>query len=163
MGQRSNYAAVKDAQILLRKEECALGTGQSIKNAAVKDAQIMLGLVSNYAAVRDVRIKLETVEEGCALSMVQRSNYAAEKDAQIKQYVGECAQGTGHIEIHSMNLLLLDQNSRRLPQLKSYPISVLLLEVPSENKKEVAFLERWLSSVKKSLRSEILLSFVAAW
>ena len=40
MGQRSKAAAAKDAQTLLREEECALDTGQSTNNAAVKDAQI---------------------------------------------------------------------------------------------------------------------------
>ena len=44
MGQRSNDAAVKDAQILLKVEECAGDMGQRSKsnNAARKDAQIML-------------------------------------------------------------------------------------------------------------------------
>ena len=42
MGQRSNYAAVKDVQIKLRKEECALGMEQRSNDAAVKDAQIKL-------------------------------------------------------------------------------------------------------------------------
>ena len=118
---------------------------------------------SNYAAVRDAQIIPKVVE--CALGMVQqrRPKDAVVKDVQIMPSVGECVEGMAHIAIHTMNLLHLDQNTRRLPQLKSYPISVLLLEVPSENKKEEAFLERGLSSVKKSLRSEILLSFVAAW
>ena len=40
MGQRSNYAAVKDAQIKHSKEECALGMGQKSNDAAAKDAQI---------------------------------------------------------------------------------------------------------------------------
>jgi hypothetical protein len=41
MGQSSNYAAVKDALILLRREECVLGMGQKSRSndAAVKDAQ----------------------------------------------------------------------------------------------------------------------------
>ena len=42
MEQRSNYAAVQDVQIKLRKEECALDMGQRSSNAAVKSAQIML-------------------------------------------------------------------------------------------------------------------------
>ena len=42
MGHRSSDAIVKDAQIKLRKEECALGMGQRSSDAAVKDAQIML-------------------------------------------------------------------------------------------------------------------------
>jgi hypothetical protein len=39
MEQRSNDAAVKDAQILLRREECALSMGQRSNDAAVQDAQ----------------------------------------------------------------------------------------------------------------------------
>jgi hypothetical protein len=41
MEQRSNYAALKDAQIKLRKKECALGMvlRENINNAAVKVAQ----------------------------------------------------------------------------------------------------------------------------
>ena len=40
MGHRSNDAAVKGAQILLRKEECALGMVQRSNDAAVKGAQL---------------------------------------------------------------------------------------------------------------------------
>jgi hypothetical protein len=40
-GQRRN-AAVKDVQIMLKKEECALSMGQRSSDAAVKDVQIML-------------------------------------------------------------------------------------------------------------------------
>ena len=40
MGQRSNCAATKDAQIKLRKEECAEGMEQRSNYAAVKDVQI---------------------------------------------------------------------------------------------------------------------------
>jgi hypothetical protein len=68
-------------------------------------------------------------------------NYVAAKGAQIKPSVEECAKGMGHIVIHTMNTLHLDQNTRRLPQLKPYPISVLL-ELPSEDKKVEAFQER---------------------
>jgi hypothetical protein len=81
------------------------------------------------------------------------------KDAQIKSSVGECVEGTGHIAIHTMNLLLLDQNTIRLLQLKPYPISALL-ELPSEDKKEGAFLERWPSSVKKLLRFDTMVLLV---
>ena len=38
--QKSNYAAVKDAKIMLRKEECVSSTEQRGNDAAVKDAQI---------------------------------------------------------------------------------------------------------------------------
>jgi hypothetical protein len=48
MGQRSSDAVVKDAQMVLLKEECARGTGQR----------------SNYAVVKGVRNK-SSVEE-CA-------------------------------------------------------------------------------------------------
>jgi hypothetical protein len=50
MGQRSNDVAKRDAQILLSKEECALGMGQRLS--------------PNYAAKRDAQIKLK--KEECA-------------------------------------------------------------------------------------------------
>ena len=42
MGQRSNYAAVKGAQNLLRMEECASDMGQRSNFAAVTGAQLKL-------------------------------------------------------------------------------------------------------------------------
>ena len=44
MGQRSNDAAVKGAQVKLRREECASSTGQhgQRKDAAVMVAQVLL-------------------------------------------------------------------------------------------------------------------------
>ncbi len=56
MVQRSNDALLKDAQIMLKREECALDTVQrkNISDAAVQDAQIKLS------------------KEECALSMVQK-------------------------------------------------------------------------------------------
>ena len=42
MGQWSNDAAERDAQIKLRKEECALDMGQMSNDAAKRDAQIKL-------------------------------------------------------------------------------------------------------------------------
>ena len=42
MGQQLNYAAVKDAKIRFRKEECAVDMGQGGNCVAVKDAQIRL-------------------------------------------------------------------------------------------------------------------------
>ena len=39
MGQRRNDAAARDAQIMLSKEECALGMGQKSNDAALMDAQ----------------------------------------------------------------------------------------------------------------------------
>ena len=42
MVQSSNDASVKDAQIMLDKEECAQNTEQTQRNAAAKDVQIML-------------------------------------------------------------------------------------------------------------------------
>ena len=40
MGQRSNHAASKDVHLKLRREECALSTGQRPNDAALKDAPI---------------------------------------------------------------------------------------------------------------------------
>ena len=75
MGQRSNDAAVKDAQTLSPKVECALSTGQRSNDAAKKDAQINLS------------------KEECAFSMEQRSNEnnAVMMSAQIMLKKGDCA------------------------------------------------------------------------
>jgi len=56
MGQRSNYAAVKDVQIESSKEEFALGMEQRWN--------------ANYAAWKDAQSKLR--KEECALGMGQR-------------------------------------------------------------------------------------------
>ncbi len=45
MGQRSNGAAVKDAQIKSSREDCALSMGQRSNNATAMDAQINLSKV----------------------------------------------------------------------------------------------------------------------
>ena len=100
MVQRSDHAAVMDAQIMLSKEECVIGMGQRSNDAAAKVAQIMLR------------------EEECALGMGQKSNDAAVKDAQTKSGEGDYAEGTEHIA-HKMNLLHLDQNLSSLLQLKT--------------------------------------------
>ena len=42
MGQLLNNAAMKDAQIKLKMEECAGSMGQLLNNAAMKDAQSLL-------------------------------------------------------------------------------------------------------------------------
>ena len=42
MGQRSNYAAVKDVLLKPDREECVLDMGLRSNYAAAKDAQIML-------------------------------------------------------------------------------------------------------------------------
>jgi hypothetical protein len=100
MVQRSNYAAaVKDVQIKSSKEECALSMEQRGQrgNAAAKDVQIMLS------------------KEEFAKGMEQRKNYAAVMDVQIKSSVEEYAGDMGRTAIHTMNLLLLDQNTTRLP------------------------------------------------
>ena len=61
-GQRSD-AALKDAQIKLKREECVEGMVQRGNDAASKNAQIM------------------RKREECASSTEQRSNYAAVMDA----------------------------------------------------------------------------------
>ena len=43
MGQKSNDATVKDAQIIFGVEECAIGMGQRADSAAALDAQIKFG------------------------------------------------------------------------------------------------------------------------
>ena len=40
MGQRSNYAAVTGAQIMLKEEDCARDMGQRSNDAAAKDVRI---------------------------------------------------------------------------------------------------------------------------
>ena len=68
-------ALLMDAQTLLRKEECAEGTG----------------LRPNYATVMDAQI--ESSQEECALGMVQRSKdmNARLMDALIGLFKGDCA------------------------------------------------------------------------
>jgi hypothetical protein len=67
MGQSSNDAALKGAQIKLRMEECALGMEQRSNDATARDAQIKLRMeecvssmgqksIAKYAAVKDARI-----------------------------------------------------------------------------------------------------------
>ncbi len=41
MGQKSNDAVAKDAQIMLTKEECALGMEQRSSDAVLTDAQMV--------------------------------------------------------------------------------------------------------------------------
>ena len=41
MGQRSSDAVAKDAQIMLTKEECALGMEQRSSDAVLTDAQMV--------------------------------------------------------------------------------------------------------------------------
>ncbi len=79
MEQIANYAAMKDAAIELRREECALGMEQSLNtsDAVVKDAQVLLR------------------REGCAFDMGQKSNDAASKIALIKLLREDYACGTG--------------------------------------------------------------------
>ena len=67
MEQRSNFAAVMDAQIKFGKEECALGMEQNTQR--------------NYATVMDAQMKLR--KEECAGGMGQRPNYAALMDAHM--------------------------------------------------------------------------------
>ena len=101
MVHRPNYAALKDVQIMRRREECALGTGlrSSSTNAQPMGAQIMqrkeervrgMGQRTNYVAMKDAGIKLSTEE--CASSMGQRrGNCAAMKNAPTKHTKEECA------------------------------------------------------------------------
>jgi hypothetical protein len=64
MEQRSNDAALKDAQRMSYKEECVLGTGQEWNYAALKDAQVTLGK-EEYALSTGKGEKMQQ----CALSM----------------------------------------------------------------------------------------------
>jgi len=79
MGHSPNDAAEKDAQIMFRKEECALDMGQRLSpnDAAEKDAQIL------------------SRKEECVLGMGQTSIDAAEKDAHIVFRKEECSRYMG--------------------------------------------------------------------
>ena len=69
--QRGRNAAVKDVQILLRKEECAGGTVQRSNYAAMQDAQIMLthslthsgGVCTKHGAKKKIKL---CSAEGCS-------------------------------------------------------------------------------------------------
>ena len=87
-------ALLKDAQIKLRKEECARSMGQrwSTSDAKVKDAPIMLSKeeyalgMEQHGQKRNAVVKgaqIKSSEEECVSSMEQRSNDVATKDAQI--------------------------------------------------------------------------------
>ncbi len=81
MGQNSSDAAKEDAQITLKREECATSTGQmlSANDVTLKIAQVLLK------------------REECAPNMEQRENTndAVLRDAQIKLTKEECARGMG--------------------------------------------------------------------
>jgi hypothetical protein len=129
MEQRSKDAAEEGAQVLLRREECALDMGLKLNTnyAAVKDAQIKprteeyasnMEQMSKDAAAKDAHIKPSRKE--CALSMGQSTNDAAVMDAQIKLGTEEYAGDTEHIAAPMMRLQPLHhfwgQNLTRLLQ-----------------------------------------------
>ena len=106
MGQRSNVAAVKGAQIEPSKEECVLSMVQKWHcNAAGKDAQIkpykeecvsgmgQRGQRRNDAAVEDAQMKRR--KEECVSDTEQRLSikYAVVKGVQIKLSMEDCALG----------------------------------------------------------------------
>ena len=70
-----NDAAVKDAKVLHKREECVSDMVHRSNDAAAKGA------------------KIELRREECALGMVHRSNDAAVKDEQIKLSRAESASG----------------------------------------------------------------------
>ena len=74
-----------------------------------------MGQKSSDAAAKDVQIKLR--REECALGMEQSARNAAAKDAPTKLRGEECARGMEQAALFTTRPLLLDQNSRRLPQL----------------------------------------------
>jgi len=92
MGQRSNYAVVKDAQIKLNTEESASSMGQSSNYVARKDAQIK----PPKHRWTDGQMMLSTEES--ANGMGQRSENAAVKGAQIKFEMEDCALNMGYLE-----------------------------------------------------------------
>ncbi len=100
--ENTNDAALKDAQVSLKREVCAKGMEQMLNTngATLKDAQALLK------------------REDCALSMGQRSNDAASKVAQINPNEEEYVTDTVHTATPLMNLQLShrvsDQNLIRL-------------------------------------------------
>jgi hypothetical protein len=90
MEQRSNDAALKDAQINLIEEECVKSMGHRLS--------------TNGVELKDARIK-SSMEE-CASDMEQRSSCAALKVAQISPNEEEYARDTAHTAIPMMNLQL---------------------------------------------------------
>eukprot|EP00986_Skeletonema_menzelii_P009046 scaffold4016_cov116-Skeletonema_menzelii.AAC.3 len=87
-----------NVQIKLKREECAVDTGQSASDAAVRDAQMVLSVKEcatdmeqrrNYVEAKDVQIKPKWGE--CALDMGQSASDAAVRDAQMVLSVEECA------------------------------------------------------------------------
>ncbi len=112
MEQISNDVAVMDAQIKLRREECAKSMGQR----------------SNYAAMKGAQIKLSKKE--CALGMVQHGqrNYAVVTDAQIKPKGEGYAKDMEHTanpndESTAFASCFVDQNLRRLP--RHFPVGII--------------------------------------
>ena len=98
--ENTNDAALSCAQVLLGREECALGMVQRSNDAALKIAKVLLK------------------REECASNMEQRPNDAALKDALIIPNEEECVGDTVHTAIPLMSLQLshhaLDQNLIRL-------------------------------------------------
>ena len=93
--ERIGNALQMDAQIVLRVEECASDTMQSLRSnyAVIKDAQeCAAGMeVQNYVAVKDAQIRLS--EEVCVSGMAQNSHDAAVKDnTQTELEREECLQ-----------------------------------------------------------------------
>ena len=78
--QRPSDAAARDAQIMLRKEECARSMEQR----------------SNYAAMMGAQIKLNREEYALGMEQ-QRANNAALMDAIINPNEMDCAEGMGPI------------------------------------------------------------------
>eukprot|EP00984_Skeletonema_dohrnii_P009991 scaffold3859_cov77-Skeletonema_dohrnii-CCMP3373.AAC.1 len=89
MEQSANDALLKDAQIEQLKEMCAIGMGQSTSDAAGCTNKALRG-GDGGGCVRNMEqsskdtaaMDAQTMpsKEECALSMAQRSNYAAAKD-----------------------------------------------------------------------------------
>ena len=68
----------------------------------------------------------------------KKKRYSSDGCTNQAKVRGVCRRHTGHIAINTMNLLHLDQNTRRLkPNQISIP-----LEPPSKHKEEVVFQER---------------------
>jgi hypothetical protein len=95
MVQRSNDAVAKGALIELSKEECVLDMGQR----------------SNDAAAKDVLINPSVTEYAAGMEQI---NCAATMDVQTKPSKEEYAGDMGQTAMQKMNLLLLEQNKRRI-------------------------------------------------
>jgi|SaaInl74LU_5_DNA_1037368.scaffolds.fasta_scaffold108154_1 hypothetical protein len=90
MEQRLSYAAAMDAQTLSSKEECASNMGQRSNDAVKKDAQIKLKEVDFAFGMG--HLEIHTMNRFSAFVLLSSSKM---KDAQNKLSMEECVSNMG--------------------------------------------------------------------